>query len=152
MSERYAVVHQTPGGTDLPIINLTASATIRMRLYELIIGSDATPADVAAEFVVIRTTGVGSGGTTLTETALDPDHGIAAGVAGIGGTFGTAPVDTANSELLMIGLNQRATFRWVASPGGELMPTSATDNGLMVNCVGMSSGTPNFNCTLHWTE
>lgn len=148
---KYSVAHQTAAGTDLPIINLTGSAAVRLKLYDLILGSDATPADVAGEFVVDRTTDVGTGGTALTENPLDPLT-VAATGAGVGGTFSAAPADTANSNLLMIALNQRATFRWVAAPGSELISTAASGNGLMLNCTGMSSGTPNMNATLLWEE
>lgn len=147
----YSVAHQTAAGTDLPIINLTGSAAIRVKLYDLVLGSDAAPADVAGEFVVDRTTGVGTGGTALTENPLDPLT-VAATAAAVGGTFTTAPVDTANSNLLMIPLNQRATFRWVAAPGSELISTASASNGLMLNCTGMSSGTPNMNACIFWSE
>jgi hypothetical protein len=148
---RYSVAHQTPAGTDLPIINLTGSAAIRCKIAHLILGSDATPADVAGEFVIDRTTDAGTGGTALTENALDPLT-VAATGAGVGGTFSAAPTDTANSNLLMIGLNQRATFQWWANPGYELMSVATAANGLMLNCTGMSSGTPNMNATLLWDE
>lgn len=147
---RYSVVHQTAAGTDLPIINLTGSASIRCCVYDVIIGSDAAPADLAGEFVIDRTTDAGTGGTALTENALDPLT-VAASGAAVGGTFTTAPVDTANSNLIMLGLNQRATFRWVAAPGGELISAAVASNGLMLLCVG-HGGTPNINATLHWFE
>lgn len=152
MSARYAVVHQTAAGTDLPIINLTGSAAIRAKIYDLILGFDAAPADVAAEIVVDRTTDAGTGGTALAENPLDPLT-VAATAAAVGGTFTTAPADGATPiVLLMIPLNQRATFRWVAAPDGELITTATASNGLMVNCTGMSSGTPNLNCCVHWLE
>ena len=149
---RYVVVHQTPAGTDLPIINLTGSAAIRVKIYDLVLGFDGTPADVAGEFVIDRTTDAGTGGTALTENPLDPLT-VAATGAGIGGTFTTAPTDGATPVvLLMIALNQRATFRWVAAPGGELISTATAANGLMLNSTGMSSGTPNTNATIYWEE
>ena len=151
MPNRYSAVHQTAGGTDLPIMNCTGSATVRMALCHLVLGTDGTPADVAAEFVVDRTTDAGIGGTALTENALDP-LSPAASVACVGGTFGTAPTDTANSNLLMIGLNQRATFTWWAREGFELYSILTSANGLMINCTGMSSGTPNYNLTVAWYE
>lgn len=151
MPNRYSAVHQTAAGTDLPIINATGSATVRLALCHLILGSDATPADVAGEFVIDRTTDAGIGGTALTENALDPLSPTAS-VACVGGTFGTAPTDTANSNLLMIPLNQRATFTWWAREGFELYSILTSANGLMLNCTGMSSGTPNMNATLHWFE
>lgn len=146
---RYAVTHQTPAGTDLPMINLTGSAAIRCKLYDMIIGSDATPADVATEFVINRTTDAGTGGTALTEQALDPLQVAATGAA-IGGTFTTPPAD-AGGQLMMIALNQRATFRWVAVAGGEMISAATAANGLMLNCTA-SSGTPNINTTFHWEE
>ena len=125
----YSVVHQTAAGTDLPIINITASATVRINIYDVVLGSDATPADVAGEFVIDRTTDAGTGGTALTENGLDPIVD-AATRAGVGGTFGTAPTDTANSNLMMIGLNQRATFRWVAAPERELYSPVGAQSGI----------------------
>lgn len=151
MPNRYSTVHQTAAGTDLPIVNCTGSATVRMALAHLILGSDATPADVAGEFVVDRTTDAGTGGTALVENALDP-LSAAALVACVGGTFSTAPVDTANSNLLMIPLNQRATFTWWAREGFELYSILTAANGLMLNSTGMSSGTPNMNATIAWFE
>lgn len=147
---RYAVSHQTAAGADLGIINITGSAAVVLKIYDLLLGSDATPADLAGEFVLNRSTTAGSGGTTLTEVPLDPLTVAATGAA-IGGTFAGEPVDTANTELLMIALNQRATFRWVAAPGGELMSTAAAANGLFLRCVA-HGGTPNMNSTIHWSE
>lgn len=151
MPNRYSVMHQTAAGTDLPIINLTGSATVRVALSHLILGSDATPADVAGEFVIDRTTDTGIGGTALTENALDPLSPTAGGAA-VGGTFGTAPADTANSNLIAVPLNQRATFTWWAREGFELYSILTASNGLMLNSVGMSSGTPNMVATLAWSE
>ena len=148
---RYATVHQTAAGTDLALINFESNATAPPRIYDLIRGCDATPADVAGEFVLNRTTTVGTGGTALVPEPLDPLT-VAAGTIAHGGTFSGQPVDTAASELLMIGLNQRATFRWVAAPGGELIAKALVENGLMLRTVAMSSGTPNMNVTIHFSE
>lgn len=147
---RYSCNHQTAAGSDLGLINLAGSAAVRVTLYDVIIGSDATPADQAGEFVFNRTTAAGGGGTALTEVPLDPLT-VAATVAGTGGTFTAQPTDTANTELLMIGLNQRATFRWVASPGGEFYSTATAANGLFLRSVGHSA-TPNINFSVMWWE
>ena len=110
-----------------------------------------TNADVAGEFVVARTDDAGIGGTALTENALDP-LSPAATVAGVGGTFTTDPASTANGNLLMIPLNQRATFTWLAREGFELLSALVAGDGIMCECTGMSSGTPNMNCTMAWFE
>lgn len=147
---RYAANHQTAAGSDLGLILLTGSAAIRPGIYDAIIGSDATPADQASEFVINRTTAAGGGGTALAEVATDPLT-VAATGACTGGTFTAQPTDTASTELLMLGLNQRATFRWVASPGGEFYAIATAANGLFLRSVG-SSATPNCNCHLAWFE
>lgn len=147
----YSTRHQTAAGTDLPIINITGSAAVRIGLFELILGSDASPADLAGEFVVNRTTDAGTGGTALPEIPLDPLTVAATGAA-VGGTFGVAPVDTASTELLMIALNQKATFRWAAlADRYRLWSIAASANGLMLNCVA-HGGTPNINAVMMWDE
>ena len=147
---RYSVSHQTAAGSDLGLINLAGAATIRVNVYDVLLGSDATPADQAGEFVLNRTTATGGGGTSLTEVPLDPLTVAATGAA-TGGTFTTQPTDTANTELLMIAFNQRATFRWVAAPGSELISTASANNGLFLRSVAHSA-TPNINATLMWFE
>ena len=63
-------------------------------------------------------------GTTVTPTALDiADRAAQSKVLE---NCGTEPTYTANQELLEVPLNHRATFRWVAAPGGEII-TPATD-------------------------
>ena len=113
----YSVAHQTAAGTDLGIIAIGSDGTVMVKMYDLIIGSDATPADLAGEFVVNRCTDTGTGGTAVTPEPTSIQTAAASATA-TGGTYTTAqPTDTANCDLLMIGLNQRATFRWVAAPG-----------------------------------
>jgi hypothetical protein len=130
---------------------MTGAATIVIKMYDLILGSDATPADQAGEFVVNRITTAGVGGTTLTETQLDPLTVATSAAICRGGTYTTDPVDTANTEMLMIGLNQRATFRWVAAPGGEIRSKAVANEGLFVRSVAHTA-TPNINVTVHWEE
>lgn len=149
MSSRYAATHQTPAGSDLPIINLTGGTTVRCKVYELIVSYSGTPADAAALFVMELTTTAGVGGTVLAETPLDPLTDTAIGAA-VGGTFSTKPADAA--ELMQFALNQRATFRWCASPDGELITVAASAEGIMLNCESVSTGTPNVDATIHWLE
>ena len=147
----YSVTHQTAAGADLGIIAITGDGSIQIAMYDLILGSDATPADLAGEFVLNRCTTDGVGGTALTPEPLNP-AAVAATGTGFGGVFGTTePVDTANSELLMIPLNQRATFRWVAAPGSELLSVITNNAGLFLRSVA-HGGTPNINATALYTE
>ena len=87
-------------------------------------------------------------GDTLTETSTDPD--APAPLLEGTGNHTTEPTYTANSELLDVGVNSRATFRWASAPGGELM-IPATDNaGLGLTAIG--SGGTDHAATIHWIE
>jgi hypothetical protein len=147
---RYGVTHETAAGTDKALINLTGSASVRCYLYDLVIGSDAAPADAGIQCNVNRSTGVGTGGSALTEQKLDPLTVNAATGAAVGGTYTTDPAD--GNELLAIAFNQRATFRWVAAPQGEIVTTASANNGLMIRSVSSSTGTPNLVTSIYWRE
>lgn len=147
---RYAADGQTAAGTTLTIAAVTAlGSTIRARIYDFIVGSDATPADVATEFNLIRGTVGGTPTTSVTPRALDPGDPASLMVLEVG-TF-TAQTKTANSSLLNIGLNQRATFRWVAVPDGEFVIPATTDNWIGLESIA-SGGTPNVNASFAWQE
>ena len=145
---RYGVAHETAAGTNLTIMELIASTSTRLRIYELDISSDATPADVATEYNLIRGTVSGTG-TSLTTVALDPADPSSLATAK-GGTF-TGQTKTSNTEMLEIALNQRATWRWVAVPDGELIVPATSDNWIGIESIN-SGGTPNTNVTMHWQE
>ena len=145
---RYSADGQTAAGTNLTILEIIAATTTRGRIYDILVGSDATPADLAGEFNLIRGTVSGTG-TAVTPRALDPAD-PAALLTAKQGTF-TVQTKTAASSLLNIGLNQRATFRWVAAPDGELIIPATADNWVGVESIA-HGGTPNINATIHWLE
>lgn len=147
---RYSADGQAAAGTNLTIAELVANgATTRARIYDIMIGSDATPADVATEFNLIRGTVSGAPTTTVTPRALDPSDPASLMSLEVG-TF-TGQTKTANSSLMNIALNQRATFRWVAVPDGEIVIPAAADNWVGLESIA-SGGTPNINVTFHWLE
>ena len=147
---KYAVTHQTAGGSNLTIVEIVNPGTTRRAwIYDIVVGSDATPADAAAEFNMIRGT-VSGAGTAVTGRPLDPGN-PAAVMLPEGGTF-TGQTKTANSDMLQIPLNQRATFRWVAAPDSELVIPATSDNWVGLECIAVSTGTPNINASVHWQE
>lgn len=136
MGRRY-VVNQSlvaQNSTTANIMNLTSTAAIRCRIYDVIIGSTATPADNAAKFQVQRSTTAGTTPTTtITPTALDSADPAAVATCNQG-TYVTPPTLTANLFLLQWSQNQRATFRWVAAPLGEMvLPATASNGAALVN-------------------
>jgi hypothetical protein len=62
------------------------------------------------------------------------------------------PTFTAAAILLNIPLNQRATFRWVAAPGGELVMPATAANGFGIETDTISTGTPVITATVHADE
>lgn len=148
---RYSMSHQTPAGSDLGIMTVSSDGTVRPAVYDIIIGSDASPADIATEFMVERNTDEGTTpSATPTAVKLDPATAAASSTT-TGGTYATDPANLASNELLMIALNQRATFRWVAAPDSELVAPATDNDGIFLRSVA-SGGTPNINATFLWKE
>jgi hypothetical protein len=123
----------------------TSLATItgmlrRGKLYDILIGTNGTPADNFLEFDVCRATM----GTSST---------LAGGISSLSSNFGLDPADNQFSSLLgtnssietaftptteawYVGINQRASYRWVAAPGSEIVYPAISSigpsNGLLV--------------------
>lgn len=147
---RYSGSGSTAAGTNVTILEVLAvGTTTRARIYDMIVGSDATPADIATKFRVIRGTVSGTPTTTFVPTALDPADPASLMSSKVG-TF-SGQTKTANSQLAEFALNQRATFRWVAVPDSELVIPATADNWLGLESIA-SGGTPNTNCTFLWQE
>lgn len=144
----YQGVHRTPAGTNLTILALESAAAVVGKIHQIIVGSDATPADIATRYDVLRHTAAGTGGTAVVEKPDDP-QAAAASCNLRGGTM-TEPTYEADF-LLEIPLNQRATFTWIANPGRELRTAAGTANGIGVRSIS-SGGTPNTNLTIAWDE
>lgn len=145
----YQGVHETPAGTNLTLLALESSASVVGRIHQIILGSDsAPPADNATDFKVLRHTTAGTGGTAVAEKPVDPQSPAAACNLR-GGTMTEPTYET--DALLIIPLNQRATFTWIANPGRELRTAVGTANGIGVRSIA-SSGTPNYGITLAWDE
>lgn len=138
MGRRYSIAGQDTNTAATTIIELRSTTAIRPRIYDLLLGSDATPADNAAEYVLQRTTTAGTFGTSFTPVALDPGDPAATATSGF--AHSGEPTYTANALLLDFATNQRATFRWIAAPAGEIvLPAAANGVGLQVITVGGSA-------------
>lgn len=96
-----------------------ATATLkRFKIYDLLIGTNGTPADNYIEWDVSRQTAAGTS-TATTPNALDSAD-AAAGTVG-SSNFTAEGTITAASSVFYVGVNQRASYRWVAAPGSELV-------------------------------
>lgn len=104
----------------------SGTAVRRGKVYDVLVGTNGTPADNYMEWDISRQTADGTA-TTVTPLAIDPADSAMLGVSKANYTVeGTI---TANSSVFYVGVNQRASYRWVAAPGGELVYPATNLNG-----------------------
>lgn len=118
------------------VIYNPAAVLSRPSLYDVLIGSSAVPADTAVQWGIYRTATAPTGGTAVTASPLDPNDPAASTLAQSKPTGGS----TLGVMLMWLALNQRATFRWCAVPGGELVVGAAVGAG--IGLVSVLAATP----------
>ena len=105
-----------------------ATATLTSaKVYDLLMGTSGLPADNYLEFDLSRQTAVGVS-TVATPNPLDGALRSAGTVANV--NFTAEGTITASSSLFYVGVNQRASYRWVATPGSELVIPATNLAGL----------------------
>lgn len=121
-------------------INAAAANMRRAKVYDLSFGCNAAPADNAFEYQAIRVTDLGTAsGVTL--AAVDPgDAALSAGATIMRDTY-TANPTFSGTALLNFPLNQRASMRWIAAPGGEIIVPATANNGIALAIASNSTTT-----------
>lgn len=120
-------------------LNAAAANMRRAKIYDVSMGCNASPADNTFEIVFQRCTTAGTG-TTVTPNALDAADTLASTIVATG-TVTVDPTLTAGAFLMEFPLNQRATFRWVAAPYGELIVPATANNGIAIALAAASTTT-----------
>ena len=156
MQRRYAEYGQqgtcaTGYKTALLLVSTTG---IRPAIYEFNIGTEGTPAENAMVYVLQRST------TTVTLTAftplpIDPVDGTLTAPAATAVALANATFEPTYTSVQYLwgpmGFNQRATYRWVAAPGGELLLPAAASAG-----AGMQAKSAGYtgavDCTMYHME
>lgn len=134
-----------------PLASVQAlGATVRARLYDLVVGSDATPADAATKLAIQRSTTSGLGTTIVVPPPLDSAD-PASLMQWVSAWTSTQPTITAVTTLLQVAMNQRATFRWVAVPDSELVVPATIWAGLSLMSI-VASAVANYAFTAMWQE
>lgn len=148
---KFSIDFQRTASTTAALGSMTADATRprRLRVYDVMFGSEATPADAAILWTVRRCSAAGTS-TGVTPQNLDSASATTEYDAGQNHTI--EPTFTADAILLNVPLNQRATFRWVAAPGGELVMPATASNGAGIETDTISTGTPIITATVHADE
>lgn len=106
----------------------------RGKIYDMLVGTNGTPADNFMEFDACRinaasSTAITTGGvlplsSISSNLLLDAADGSPVAWITINSsveTYTTNPI-----ELWYVGINQRASYRWVAAPGSELLYPAAS--------------------------
>lgn len=139
MGERYAatgvdpIVTIAPGDTVLTVHS--NGTTKRGKLYELIFSIGDTPADNIIQWLVRRCTALGTEGAAVVPAPLGVIPAPAA-ILDAGEAYTVEPTYTAATELLDFDLNQRATFRWVATTDGAFGIPAIANAGIGITPIG----------------
>ncbi len=137
----------TPGDTCLSLVGITATLR-RSFTYEIIMGNEGVPADNVLNWTVQRCTAEGTA-TAVVPTRLDLAD--AESDMNVGENHTGEPTYTSTEELLEFPLNTRATFRWVAAPGSEIITPATNEAGYGIVAF-HASATTDIRATALWTE
>lgn len=149
MGRRYSSSGGQNAAASTTILGLTSAATIRPKLYEILFGSAATPADQAFNMQVNRYTAAGTA-SAVTPQPLDPGDPNA--LASAGENHSVEPTYTSGAVMLSFSINQQATFRWVVPPEEGIVAPATAANGLGLRFVVVSGGTALCEATYHHEE
>jgi hypothetical protein len=119
-----------------------SAATVALRrgkIYDVMFGTLGTPADQTYEFDISRTTTIVTGSTSVA-VPLDPADGVASTIGTVNFTAEPTYTGTPINSVFNLGINQRASYRWVAAPGSELLWPATNLNGLGLRTQSVSGG------------
>lgn len=126
----------------------------RGKVYDILIGTNTTPADNYLEYTLARATVVanstwsGSMSSISSVAALDQADLFVGGL--LAANASTETIITAIMNQWYVGVNQRASYRWVAAPGSEFVYAAVSSgtggNGLVLRAqsgayTGTATGT-----------
>ena len=123
---RYAAFGEKGAASVAQILVVNATTTVRrIKVYDYMVACIATPADAVFTHQIKRTSADPTG-ASVTPSPLDVADAIAVGAAWDTVTI----IATEGVVLLEVPLNHRATYRWVAAPGSELVGPATDNNGI----------------------
>lgn len=151
MARSYGIGNSAAiGSASFPqlMIYLATAAGIRAKIYEFLIGSSATPADQAGRYQIARTTTAApTGGSAPTIAPLEFADPAALASAYQSATGGC----TLSTILMIVSVNLRATFRWVAAPSKEFVIPNTQYAGAGIQSAAQT-GAFNVDTSLYWEE
>jgi hypothetical protein len=123
-------------------------ASKRFKIYDFMLSADGTPADNVLTWQIRQATTAGTAGAAVVAQPLDAADGAAVTTADEDFTIEPTLTGTPVFEL---SLNQRASYRWVAAPGGEIVQADTASEGqaFLVKSPGYTGG---VTLTAHFEE
>lgn len=125
-----------------------SAATALGKMHRVHLGSVGTPTDASLEWVIQRTSTLGTG-TAVTPTDED-DSGSTATILGRS-NYTAEPTYVANTVLFDQGINQRAAFTIMLAPGREWRMQVTNNRGIGIG-VKHASFTSTANAVSAWDE
>ncbi len=148
LQQTVVTTNAGPDGSDA-VGELLGVAVVRGKIYDILFGHGAVPADTIVRWEVMRAGTASATGSAAVENPLDPDAPASNLV--VEEEITASGTVQADSQVLDFDLNQRATFRWVAAPGGEIVvPAVATESYFFNASSGNYAGIARV--TVHWEE
>ena len=160
MARYYASGENTLAAAADSAVSLTSNtATVQRNwVYEITLGNVGAPADLVSVYLIGKVTASGDTATAVTPTLLDEaDRAAQARVLSNHSTeptyqnTGTVLTTPAQGDLLRVPLNHRATYRWVAPPGGEFVCPAVSGDGI-AGKTDHASATTDYMVGCHWYE
>lgn len=132
-------------------LTIVASTSTRGAIYHFVLSTLGVAADGVLEWALKAFT---SPGTTTAVTPRKLDGGDTVALLAAGSNATVEPTYTASSEVFDQGINQRATYTWIAIPGGEILVPATASNGY--GFVALSTVSPAYtgqaNAQAHFAE
>lgn len=128
---RYTVSHADAAttGTFRTVGSIQYTSTTRFKIYDMTFGFPDAPVDSGATWLVQRwATGAGTDTAVVVAQPLDKADGAATTLTEE--DYTAEPTYTAAEKLLTIPMNTRATYRWVAAPGSEMVASAIATTGI----------------------
>ena len=150
MARYSASGSQNLASSAITALTIAAQSTAHRNIvYDITIGNVGAPADLVTLHTIQRITAVGTAGSAVTPSLLDISD--RASQSAVGENHSSEPTYTSATELMEIPLNHRATFRWVAAPGGELITPASNNAGIGAKAL-HASATTEWRVGVMWEE
>jgi len=135
--------------TILTIGNPGSGVLRRPRLYYVGLSSRDVPIDHSLNYDIRRCTALGTS-TAVTPAPLDSNDPASVAVAGE--NHSVEPTYASATEFHDQAFNLKATDKWQTAPEWGIIIPATASNGLGIELLAASGGTPNIEATVHFDE